>query len=125
MNAATLQIFPESYRTGVPITVITKGSTRHKIIVTPVTAQTQETFAVMPDPSADGWSVQFSLAVPGTYRVTSGTLSQVIRVSAQENLTFFSEFGFFITLFLATMGAIAIWLIKRQTKRTVPKVGFS
>ncbi len=63
---------------------------------------------------------EFYVALPGTYELTvkDSSHSQSLNLDVKEHryLDFGNEFGFFLVLFLLTMGGIILWTRKIMTK---------
>ena len=121
------EIFPtEGIRTGTSIFVVGHGTPAKddrealKVWVTPLPSQNraQDSVELVLVPGANGeWSKEFTLMLPGDYRVTHGSETRVIHVSNQSYLAFGEEFGIFSSAVVLLVGGMLIWLIR--SKRNV------
>lgn len=113
-----IEIFPDSLRTGVPITARVHSEHRaadvKTLTVVPQGQAGLETF-VVPLTEREGHTEgQFMVSFPGKYRLTLGKLTREIHVEPQRDLTFQAEFGFFSFAVVILVGGMVVWLRKQK-----------
>lgn len=64
------------------------------------------------------WRKEFTVMLPGKYRIELGTESRSFQVESQEYLTFGHEFGMFSAVVLLLVGGMLLWIkmIKKRNK---------
>lgn len=125
--ARTIDVLPDSLRTGAPITARvtqTVGTESPPAIkVLPRGQAGVEAFDVPLRRDGDQLEGQFILSFPGRYELQLGDLRRTIEVDAQRDLSFQQEFGLFSVVVIILVGGMLLWL--RRKKSTAGSVSGS
>lgn len=105
-----MEVRPDSLATERPITVVLAPGTTGEILVTPVDNKAAQTFAVPVRAIGSEAVGQFTLALPGHYRLEVPGDSREIFVPQQENLSFAAEFGLFSVVVILIVVRMALWM---------------
>ena len=65
-------------------------------------------------PGTDEWSREFTVMLPGDYKIVLANSTQMIHVTRQQYLNFGTEFGIFSSAVALLVGGMLIWLIKSK-----------
>lgn len=114
----TIQIFPDSLRTGVPITARVhaehQATAPRAMNVEPKGQAGLEPFLVPLEIREGHLEGQFTVSVPGKFHLTLGNLQREIEVAPQRDLSFEAEFGIFSLVVAICVGGMIAWLRKQK-----------
>ncbi len=118
-----MDIRPENSATNRPITIVMGPEARMARVV-PLENNGALPFLVALEPSSGERTGQFTVSLPGHYRIEAAGETREIYVPKQENLSFAAEFGLFFVVVILSVARMLIWL-RRTKKQTASAAGRS